>query len=135
MEKATASVSSFHGIGRRKSSVARIWLKAGTGAIKVNGKSHEDYFDTDTTRKYIEQPLIVVGAPKSFDLMVNVQGGGLVSQAGAIRLGIARALIESDQALKAILKKNKMVTSDSRVKERKKYGQKAARAKFQFVKR
>ncbi len=136
MEKTSSSaVVQHHGIGRRKSSVARIWLKHGKGSIVVNGKPYNDYFDTEVTRKYVEQPLVVIGNQKGFDINVNVQGGGLVSQAGAIRLGIARALVESDATLKAIFKKHKFLTSDSRVKERKKYGQKAARAKFQFVKR
>lgn len=123
----------FHGVGRRKSSVARVWLKPGKGSIIINGVEYNKYFETDLTKESIELPFKVSGV--SFDAEVNVNGGGLVGQAGAIKLGIARALVLSDENLKSVLKKYKLLTCDSRVKERKKYGQKAARRKFQFVKR
>lgn len=136
MKKVIASTSSrFHGVGRRKASVARVWLKPGKGSILVNGKKHNAYFDTDVTRRSVEQPLHVTNTTAAFDIIVNVEGGGVVSQAGAVRLGISRALVVADEGMKPVLKQHKFLTVDSRVKERKKYGQKAARRKFQFVKR
>ncbi len=123
-----------HGVGRRKSSVARVWLKRGTGLIVVNGKEHINYFDTDINRAEAATPLRVVPNAE-VDVLVNVVGGGLGSQAGAIKLGIARALVASDETLRPLLRQNDLLTVDARVKERKKYGQKAARRKFQFVKR
>jgi small subunit ribosomal protein S9 len=134
MEKPSNSFK-IHGIGRRKSSVARVWLKQGTGNIEVNGVNHIEYFDTSTTRTMVEIPLKISGNEKSFDIMANVSGGGLVGQAGAIKLGIARALLATNEALRVTLRKNDLLTVDDRVKERKKYGQKGARRKFQFVKR
>ena len=126
----------IHGIGRRKTSVARVWLKkGGRGSIIVNGKEYVDYFDTDVTRTIVETPFKVAKLEKSFDVKVNVNGGGMMGQAGATSLGIARALLATDQALKQTLRKSELLTVDSRIKERKKYGQKAARRKFQFVKR
>jgi small subunit ribosomal protein S9 len=135
MNKSVTSNSSqiFHGVGRRKSSVARVWLKPGKGSIVINGVEHNQYFDTDITKEMVELPFRIAGI--AFNVEVNVNGGGLVGQAGAIKLGIARALVVSDENLKPVLKKHKLLTCDSRVKERKKYGQKAARRKFQFVKR
>ena len=129
----TASIA--HGVGRRKSSVARVWLKHGSGKIEVNGKSLKDYFDTDLNRISSVSAFKVCGKEKSFDVQINVNGGGLTGQAGAVKLGIARALLETDETLKAILKQHGLLTVDARLKERKKYGQKAARRKFQFVKR
>ena len=125
----------FHGVGRRKASVARVWLKTGKGDIWVNGKKYKDYFVTNTTQQLIEQPLQVASLEGKCDITINVIGGGVVGQAGAVRLGISRALVQSDSELRATLKKYKLLTVDSRIKERKKYGQKGARAKFQFVKR
>ncbi len=129
------SSTMHHGIGRRKSATARVWLKNGTGAISVNGRDHAHYFDTDVTRAGLFIPLTVTGKAKSFDVVANVQGGGRTGQSDAIKLGIARALLASDESLRLVLRENSLLTVDSRVKERKKYGQKAARKKFQFVKR
>jgi len=141
MKKATTKTSvseapyKVHGVGRRKSAVARVWLRSGSGNIEVNGTDHIDYFDTDVNRSLVELPLKLTNSEKKFDLLVNVQGGGMAGQAGAVQLGIARALLETNEALKTILRQHGFLTVDSRVKERKKYGQKAARRKFQFVKR
>lgn len=127
--------SIIHGVGRRKRSVARAWLKPGKGSILVNGKDYTEYFDTDVTKNMILTSLKVSGNDKKFDLNINVQGGGMVGQAQAIRLSIARALLSIDENLRSVLRKNGLLTVDARIKERKKYGQKGARAKFQFVKR
>ena len=131
----TNKTSQVHGVGRRKSSVARVWLKPGTGKIEVNGKPLNEYFETDLNRAMPIIPFKVCGKEKAFDVQISVVGGGLAGQAGAIKLGVARALLDLDDALKVALKKSNLLTVDSRVKERKKYGQKAARRKFQFVKR
>lgn len=124
-----------HGVGRRKSSIARVWLRAGKGAIVVNGKDFKDYFDTEITRLKASTPFRVLPAESQFDIEANVTGGGLYSQADAIKLGIARAMVTADERLRPALRQHDLLTVDSRVKERKKYGQKAARRKFQFVKR
>lgn len=129
------ATNNIHSIGRRKSSIARIWVKSGKGKIEVNGKKHIAYFDTDITRSAVEFPLKLTGTDKSFDIIVNISGGGVVSQANAVKLAIARALLKANANLRAILRQNDLLTVDSRIKERKKYGQKAARRKFQFVKR
>jgi small subunit ribosomal protein S9 len=133
MNKATSS--NYHGVGRRKSSVARVWLKKGSGNILVNGLNYTEYFDTKDNKDNVVQPLKVLSLDKQFDVDVNVAGGGLTGQSGAVRLGISRALLSFDEKFKSVLKKYRFLTVDSRVKERKKYGQKAARRKFQFVKR
>ncbi|MFH1644315.1 MAG: 30S ribosomal protein S9 [bacterium] len=125
----------IHEIGRRKKSVSRTWLTQGKGSIKVNDIDYDKYFDTLLTRKTVVAPLKLSGKEKAFDINILVQGGGLVGQAQAIRLSIARALVTFDEKLKPVMRKNGFLTVDSRVKERKKYGQKGARAKFQFVKR
>ena len=125
----------LHGVGRRKSSVARVWLKPGKGAIEINGKDYIKYFDTDLSRGKITFPFKVTNLERSFDVNVNVFGGGLKSQSEAVRLGISRAILKMNEALKPALKKHGLLTVDSRLKERKKYGQKAARRRFQFVKR
>ena len=134
MAKAESSLTN-HGVGRRKSSVARVWLKQGTGKVEANGKNYKEYFDTNFNRTTVVLPFKICGLEKKFDAMISVTGGGLTGQAGAAQLGIARALLASNQSLKPVLKQNELLTVDSRVKERKKYGQKAARRKFQFVKR
>ena len=130
----TSHVPVAHGVGRRKASVARVWLKKGTGLIVVNGKEHTNYFDTDINRAEAATPLRVVPTA-DVDVLANVNGGGLGAQAGAIKLAISRALVASDESLRLVLRQNNLLTVDARVKERKKYGQKAARRKFQFVKR
>jgi small subunit ribosomal protein S9 len=141
MEKTVAKKSktgfapNLHGVGRRKSSVARVWLKHGRGNIEINGKDFVNYFDTDISRGKITFPFKITNMEKSYDVQVNVCGGGLKSQAEAVRLGISRALLKVNDALRPVLKRNGLLTVDSRLKERKKYGQKAARRKFQFVKR
>jgi len=124
-----------HGVGRRKSAVARVYLRPGKGKITVNEKDYKQYFDTDVTRLDAFKPIALVPMASGFDVDASVEGGGLHAQSGAVRLGIARALIVVDPAIKSLLRAHGLVTVDSRVKERKKYGQKAARRRFQFVKR
>ncbi len=133
--KKTSSVNNFHGVGRRKSSVARAWLKDGKGDILVNGMSYESYFDTKITRDTVVLPGEISGKGSSVNLNVNVNGGGKAGQAGAVQLAISRALLSFDSELRPKLREYNLLTVDSRLKERKKYGQKAARRKFQFVKR
>ena len=133
--KKTNSTVPFHGVGRRKSAVARVWLRKGSGTINVNGFDYEKYFHTNDERQMVIHPLKVCGLEKAYDAEININGGGMVGQAGAIKTGVARALLESDSALHDILRQSGLLTVDSRVKERKKYGQKGARRKFQFVKR
>ena len=125
----------FYGTGRRKSSVARVRLLPGTGVITINGRDIDDYFGLETLKLIVRQPLELTELLGKFDVIVNVTGGGVTGQAGAIRHGITRALIESDEALKPMLKKAGFVTRDPRMKERKKYGLKAARRTPQFSKR
>ena len=124
-----------HGVGRRKTSVARVWLVRGSGLLVVNGKKHTEYFDTELNCKEATSPFRVIPMASGYDVEVNVLGGGMHSQAGAIQLGIARALLKLDESARLLLRQHGMLTVDSRRKERKKYGQKAARRKFQFVKR
>ena len=125
----------FYGTGRRKSSVARVRLLPGTGVITINGRDIDDYFGLETLKLIVRQPLELTELLGKFDVIANVQGGGVTGQAGAIRHGITRALIESDESLKPLLKKAGFVTRDPRMKERKKYGLKAARRAPQFSKR
>ena len=127
--------SYFYGTGRRKSSVARVRLLPGNGNVTINGRAMDEYFGLETLRMLVRQPLELTGTMGKFDVVVNVVGGGVSGQAGAIRHGITRALIESDEALKPALKKAGFVTRDPRMKERKKYGLKAARRAPQFSKR
>lgn len=121
--------------GRRKSSVARVYLRPGCGKITVNKQEIENYFDRATLRMVLRQPLELVEVSDKFDVIVNVCGGGKSGQAGAVRHGIARALVNYDANLRTALKHAGFLTRDSRAKERKKYGQAAARARFQFSKR
>jgi small subunit ribosomal protein S9 len=131
-----AKASRFYGTGRRKSSVARVYIKPGTGKITVNKKDLDEYFGLDTLKVIVKQPFAVTGTEGKFDVMVNVYGGGFTGQAGAIRHGIARALNEADkEAYRPALKKAGFLTRDSRMKERKKYGLKGARRAPQFSKR
>src|SRR5574337_270889 len=125
----------LYGTGRRKSSVARVWLSPGEGKMVVNRRPLQEYFSRPTHQTLAVQPLKTVGVEGKFDLRVNVAGGGLTGQAGAVRLGIARALLVVDASLRSSLRKAGLLTRDPRVKERKKYGQKGARARFQFSKR
>jgi small subunit ribosomal protein S9 len=125
----------FYATGRRKNAVARVWLGKGEGKITVNKRPMEEYFQKEITKKIVLQPLVLTETVGQFDLYITVKGGGLSGQAGAVKHGIARALLESDQSLRPVLKKAGMLRRDPRVKERKKYGQKGARARFQFSKR
>ena len=123
------------GTGRRKTSVARIFLRPGSGKITVNGRAFENYFPTEATRFPAQQPLRLVEMQDKFDLLILASGGGVNGQSGAIRMGVSRALIEFNAELRPILKKAGFLTRDARQKERKKYGQKGARKRFQFSKR
>jgi small subunit ribosomal protein S9 len=125
----------YYGTGRRKSATARVYLRAGTGEFKVNRTSIEDYFKNETLRMIIRQPLQLTDTLAKFDILINVAGGGSAGQAGAVRHGIARALCEFNAELRKKLKKAGLLTRDPRAKERKKYGQKGARKRFQFSKR
>ncbi len=123
------------GTGRRKKSVARVRLLPGKGNIVINGKSIDEYFGLDTLKMIVRQPLVVTDTEGKFDVFVNVQGGGSTGQAGAIRHGLSRALLDADESFRALLKKEGFLTRDPRMKERKKYGLKAARRAPQFSKR
>ena len=125
----------FYGTGRRKSSVARVRLLPGSGSITINGRDIDDYFGLETLKLIVRQPLELTETIGKFDVIVNVNGGGVTGQAGAIRHGISRALVESDETMKPILKKAGFITRDPRMKERKQYGLKAARRAPQFSKR
>jgi small subunit ribosomal protein S9 len=125
----------FYATGKRKNAIARTWIKPGKGEITINGRSLEDYFTVYTAKTIISQPLLLTNTQDRFDIKVKVIGGGIMGQAGAIRLGITRALMEYDGDLRSALKKAGFVRRDPREKERKKYGQKGARARFQFSKR
>jgi small subunit ribosomal protein S9 len=129
------AATSFYGTGKRKSSIARVWLKPGAGVITVNNKTLEDYFGRETSKMVVKQPLELTENIDKFDIFVTVKGGGDSGQAGAIKHGITKALLIFDAELRATLKKAGFITRDSRIKERKKYGKKAARASFQFSKR
>ena len=124
-----------HGVGRRKKCVARVWLAHGDGKISVNGKSHLEYFDTDVARLAAAKPFTIVPTGAHYDVHAIVRGGGKEGQADAVKLGIARAMVELDENIRPDMRKNGLLTVDSRGKERKKYGRKAARRGFQFVKR
>jgi small subunit ribosomal protein S9 len=126
---------SYYGTGKRKSSIARVWLKPGTGTITVNNKDLNDYFGRETSKMVVKQPLELTETVGKFDIYVTVSGGGDSGQAGAIKHGITKALLEADVELRGTLKKAGFITRDSRVKERKKYGKAAARRSFQFSKR
>ena len=125
----------YYGTGRRKSATARVYLRPGAGEVKVNHKPFDRYFPNETLRMIIRQPLQLTETTNKFDLVINVTGGGPAGQAGAIRHGITRALIEYNNELRPTLKQAGLVTRDPRIKERKKYGQKGARKRFQFSKR
>ena len=125
----------FYATGKRKSSIARVWMKPGAGKITVNEDELENYFSLDTARVMVSQPLELTGTVGQFDISATVQGGGIKGQAGAIRHGITRALLIIKAEFREVLKKAGLITRDSRVKERKKYGQKGARKRFQYSKR
>jgi small subunit ribosomal protein S9 len=125
----------YYATGRRKTSTARVFLRPGTGAITVNRRDFDKYFPTDALRVQVRRPLQLTETGEKFDILATVDGGGVNGQAGAMRLGISRALVEFNAELRKQLKKDGLLTSDSRVKERKKYGLAGARKRFQFSKR
>ena len=131
----TSAKPYFYGTGRRKSSVARVRLYPGTGKITINGRDIDDYFGLETLKLIINQPFGVTSTMGKYDIVANVNGGGISGQAGAIRHGVARALLLADDTYRPLLKKAGFLTRDSRMKERKKYGLKAARRASQFSKR
>jgi small subunit ribosomal protein S9 len=125
----------FYATGKRKTSIARVWLQPGTGLIVINKKPADQYLDRETSKMVIAQPLVLTGALGKVDVSINVLGGGISGQAGAIRHGISKALLELNPEYREVLKRAGFLTRDSRVKERKKYGRKSARARFQYSKR
>jgi small subunit ribosomal protein S9 len=130
-----ATEKAFYATGKRKNAIARTWLTPGTGVITVNDKPADDYFTVNTARAILRQPLALTNNLDAFDIKINVHGGGVSGQAGAVRHGITKALILFDAELRPSLKRAGFVKRDPREKERKKYGQKGARARFQFSKR
>ena len=129
------SQTKSYGTGRRKSSIARVWLVPGKGRIKINKRTLDNYFGRKSLSTVVEKPLELVNKKNELDVFAKVEGGGITGQAGALQHGIARALLQYDPTLRPILKKEGLLTRDARMKERKKYGQKGARARFQFSKR
>ena len=125
----------FYATGKRKTAVARVWLRPGNGNIKINNTPMDNYFARGTSKMILQQPLELTNTAEKFDVIATAKGGGHSGQAGAIKHGISRALLLSDPGLRAILKKAGFLTRDSRIKERKKYGQRGARARFQYSKR
>jgi small subunit ribosomal protein S9 len=125
----------YYGTGRRKTAVARVFLRPGSGDFKVNGRAFEEYFVTESQRSAAKQPLVSTESTVSFNILANVSGGGVNGQADAVKLGIARALMQFNAELRKKLKSEGLVSRDARGKERKKYGQKGARKRFQFSKR
>lgn len=125
----------YYGTGRRKTSTARVFLRPGNGAIRVNRREFDEFFPTQALRTQIKQPLVLTETSDRFDVLATVHGGGVSGQAGAVRLGIARALVEYNAELRKRLKKGAFLTRDARIKERKKYGLAGARKRFQFSKR
>ena len=131
----TQTQQRFYATGKRKSAIARVYMKAGSGNIVVNKRSYEEYFTRPSLKMIIKQPFEITGKNGQFDLYINVSGGGVAGQAGAVKHGISKALLEYDVQLRPILKKAGFLTRDARIKERKKYGQPGARKRFQFSKR
>ena len=129
------ATTEYYGTGRRKSSTARVYLRPGSGAITINRRTFEHFFPTEALRTAIKQPLVLTETSDKFDVLVTVDGGGVAGQAGAVRLGIARALVGFNAELRKALKKDGLLTRDARAKERKKYGLAGARKRFQFSKR
>jgi small subunit ribosomal protein S9 len=125
----------YYGTGRRKHATARVFLRPGAGSIQVNNRPVEQYFKRESLKLIIRQPLLITETTNKFDIHVRIDGGGMAGQAGAIRHGLSRALVEYNRELRAKLKEAGFLTRDSRIKERKKYGQRGARARFQFSKR
>jgi small subunit ribosomal protein S9 len=130
-----ADLVQYYGTGRRKSAIARVFLRPGTGGFKVNGKAYETYFVTEQQRVAAKRPLVLTETTANFDVVTRVTGGGVNAQADAVKMGISRALLEFNAELRKTLKSEGLLTRDARAKERKKYGQKGARKRFQFSKR
>ncbi len=130
-----ADLVQYYGTGRRKSAIARVFLRPGTGEIKVNGKGYEEYFVTEQQRVAGKRSLVLTELLSTFDVVSTVKGGGVSAQADALKMGSARALVVFNPELRKLLKSEELLTRDARQKERKKYGQKGARARFQFSKR
>ena len=130
-----ADLIQYYGTGRRKSAIARVFLRPGSGEVKVNGKPFETYFVTEQQRVSAKRPLALTETTATFDVVTRVTGGGVNAQADAVKMGIARALLEFNVELRKTLKSDGLLTRDARAKERKKYGQKGARKRFQFSKR
>ena len=130
-----AQTNDIHAVGKRKNSIARIYLRPGTGKIIINSREFEDYFPVEISRMIIRQPLELVNVGPDHDIHVNVQGGGIFGQAGAIKQGLSKALLQLNPDFRPVLKKAGFLTRDARIKERKKYGQKGARARYQYSKR
>jgi small subunit ribosomal protein S9 len=130
-----ADLVQYYGTGRRKSAIARVFLRPGSGEWKVNGKAFDEYFVTEQQRVSAKRTLVVADLAASFDVIVTVSSGGVASQADAVKMGVARALLQFNPELRKTLKGEGLLTRDARVKERKKYGQKGARKRFQFSKR
>jgi len=125
----------YYATGKRKSAIARVWVKEGSGSILVNKKPMDEYFSVEMARKLVHQPIQLTEMDNKLDIMVTVAGGGVTGQAGAVKHGISKALLEYNPDFRPVLKKAGFITRDSRIKERKKYGQRGARARFQFSKR
>ena len=125
----------YYATGKRKTAVARVWIKQGEGQYVVNGRPLDDYFPLEEWRLMVNKPFAITGNAEKFDVVANIYGGGVPAQAWALGHGIAKALLEFNSGLRGLLKKQGLITRDPRVKERKKYGKKAARASFQFSKR
>jgi small subunit ribosomal protein S9 len=130
-----ADLVQYYGTGRRKSAIARVFLRPGTGEFKVNGKGYEEYFVTEQQRVAAKRSLVLTELLGTFDVVTTVKGGGVSAQADAVKMGSARALVVFNPELRKLLKSESLLTRDARQKERKKYGQKGARARFQFSKR
>ena len=129
------AAAQYYGTGRRKTSTARVFLRPGTGTISVNSRDFEAFFPTESLRMLIRRPLVLTETADKFDILATVEGGGVAGQAGAVRLGISRALLEYNLELRKSLKDEGLLTRDARAKERKKYGLAGARKRFQFSKR
>jgi len=130
-----AELVQYYGTGRRKSAIARVFLRPGTGEFKVNGRKYEEYFVIEEQRVSAKRSLVLTETLSTFDVVTTVKGGGISAQADAVKMGSARALVEFNPELRKLLKSEDLLTRDARQKERKKYGQKGARARFQFSKR
>ncbi|MDD5475125.1 MAG: 30S ribosomal protein S9 [Syntrophales bacterium] len=129
------AVKRYYATGKRKTAVARVWMREGSGEFVVNKRNFDDYFQLQTVKNLVNRPLDITDTRGKFDFQINVRGGGTSGQAGAIKHGISKALVEYDESLKATLRKAGFLTRDARIKERKKYGQPGARKRFQYSKR